>query len=172
MNLKNKFYKNFYVKIEISANSDPIKYEIHKNNLIVDRFIPTSMHYPCNYGYIKKTLSLDKDPLDALVITPYPLAPLSIIKCRTIGILNMEDESGIDFKILCVPHKSISEEYNFIKNISDISEIVLKKITHFFKYYKNLENNKWSKVKNWGNKKKSQKIIENSYKKYLKKKKN
>ncbi|WP_343187820.1 inorganic diphosphatase [Buchnera aphidicola (Periphyllus koelreuteriae)] len=156
MNLKNIKSGNnipyeLNVIIEISANSTPIKYEIDKKNkfLKIDRIIPTSMFYPCNYGFINKTLSLDKDPLDALVITPYPLIPLSVIQCKPVGMLNMEDDSGIDYKIICVPIKKICKKYSKIKNIYDLSQNLLKKIEHFFKYYKKLEKNKWTKILGW-----------------------
>jgi inorganic pyrophosphatase len=175
MNLKkiksgNKIPKEIYVIIEISAFSTPIKYEINKKNqlLMVDRIIPTTMFYPCNYGYINKTLSLDGDPLDALVITPYPLIPYSIITCKPIGMLNMEDESGKDYKILCVPIKKICSKYNKIKNIHDISKSILNKIEHFFKYYKKLEKNKWTKILGWKDKQDTQKEIINSIKRYKK----
>ncbi|MCW5197595.1 inorganic diphosphatase [Buchnera aphidicola] len=177
MNLKKiktgtKIPKEVYVIIEISASSTPIKYEIDKTNqlLTVDRIIPTAMFYPCNYGFINKTLSLDGDPLDALVITPYPLLPYSIILCKPIGTLNMEDESGKDYKIICIPIKKICTQYNNIKNISDVSPKTLNQIEHFFKYYKKLENNKWTKILGWKDKNYTYKEILKSIKRYKKNK--
>ncbi|CAL4318452.1 Inorganic pyrophosphatase [Buchnera aphidicola (Chaitophorus sp. 3695)] len=178
MNLKKiktgkKIPKEIYVIIEISSGSKPIKYEINKTNqlLMVDRIIPTSMFYPCNYGFINKTLSLDGDPLDALVITPYPLLPYSIIACKPIGILNMEDESGKDYKVICIPIKKICNIYNHIKNIYDISPSILHQIEHFFKYYKKLEKNKWTKILGWKDKNYTYKEIIKSVRRYKKNKK-
>ncbi|NIH16743.1 MAG: inorganic diphosphatase [Buchnera aphidicola (Periphyllus lyropictus)] len=162
-----------YVIIEIQAHSKPIKYEINKKNklLMVDRIIPTSMFYPCNYGFINKTLSLDGDPLDALVITPYPLIPYSIIQCKPIGMLNMKDESGIDYKIICVPTKKICKEYKLVNDIQDLPKNILKNISHFFKYYKKLEKKKWTEILKWKNSNESKKEIIKSIKRYKKKKK-
>jgi len=139
---------NIYVIIEIPYHSHPIKYEINKKTqvLFVDRLIPTAMLYPCNYGYINQTLSDDGDPLDVLVILPYPLQYKCVIECRPIGILKMLDESGLDNKIIAVPNNNISIEYNNINNISDISEILKKQILHFFQHYKDLEYKKWVKI--------------------------
>src|ERR1700750_2421335 len=95
----------FNVIIEIPMNADPIKYEVDKASgaLFVDRFMSTAMHYPCNYGYIPQTLSADGDPVDVLVITPFPRAPSFVVACGPIGVLKMEDEAGGDAKLLAVP---------------------------------------------------------------------
>ncbi|MBK4764780.1 MAG: inorganic diphosphatase [Pantoea sp. Brub] len=145
--------EDIYVVIEIPANFSPIKYEIDKKSdiLFVDRFINTPMFYPCNYGYINKTLSLDGDPVDVLVHTPYPLEPKSVIRSRPIGVLKMEDDSGEDTKVIAVPHNTISNDYNHIQNIEDISELLRTQIEHFFQHYKDLEIGKWVKINGWGN---------------------
>ncbi|XBC44447.1 MAG: inorganic diphosphatase [Buchnera aphidicola (Schlechtendalia peitan)] len=142
------------VIIEISSNSDPVKYEIDKNSgtLFVDRFVHTPMFYPCNYGFINYTLSKDGDPIDVLVHTPYPLIPSSVIQCRPIGILQMIDESGEDNKIIAIPNSNICQEYSYITDIEDISDTLKKKIIHFFQHYKDLEKNKWTKIIGWENK--------------------
>jgi inorganic pyrophosphatase len=95
----------FNVIIEIPMNADPIKYEVDKETgaMFVDRFMSTAMHYPCNYGYIPQTLSADGDPVDVLVITPFPLTASVVVTCRPIGMLKMEDEAGGDAKLLAVP---------------------------------------------------------------------
>ncbi len=144
---------DIYVIIEISSNSSPIKYEVDKKSgmLFVDRFISTPMFYPCNYGYINQTLSLDGDPLDVLVPSHYPIQSHCIIRCKPIGILKMHDESGDDAKIIAVPHEKICKEYENIHDISDISELLKKQITHFFQHYKKLEQDKWVKIIGWGN---------------------
>ncbi|AKC32534.1 inorganic diphosphatase [Candidatus Pantoea carbekii] len=147
------FPEDCYVIIEIPTNADPIKYEVDKESgvLFVDRFIPTAMFYPCNYGYINHTLSLDGDPVDVLVPTIYPLKPYSVILCRPIGMLKMNDESGEDAKIIAVPHDEITGEYKHIKDINDLSDQLRMKIIHFFEHYKDLENGKWVKVNCWVN---------------------
>src|SRR5690349_21862798 len=93
------------VVIEIPMHGEPIKYEVDKETgaVFVDRFMSTAMHYPCNYGYIPQTLSADGDPVDVLVITPFPLVPSVVVSCRPIGMLKMEDEAGGDAKLLAVP---------------------------------------------------------------------
>ncbi|WP_343189506.1 inorganic diphosphatase [Buchnera aphidicola] len=158
--------ENIYAIIEISSQSTPVKYEINKKTgiLFVDRFIPTPLFYPCNYGYINNTLSEDKDPLDVLVVSPYPLQPKSVILCNPIGILNMEDESGKDPKIIAIPNKKISKIYKNIKNITDLPKIIKNQIQFFFKNYKKLEKKKWVKIKNWGGVKEAKKEILNSIK--------
>jgi len=154
--------------IEIPAFSNPIKYEFDKKNniLMVDRFISTTMQYPANYGFIPKTLSRDKDPMDILVITPFPLQHGVLIHCRPIGILNMNDESGEDIKILSVPISKLTPIYNHIREIEDLPILLIKQIEHFFSHYKDLEDNKWVKIIGWGNSKKSFSSIEDGMKNY------
>lgn len=133
--------EDIYVVIEIPANADPIKYEVDKESgaLFVDRFMSTAMFYPCNYGYINHTLSLDGDPVDVLVPTPYPLQPGSVIRCRPVGVLKMTDESGEDAKLVAVPHTKLSKEYDHINDVNDLPELLKAQITHFFEHYKDLE---------------------------------
>ncbi|MGK2946770.1 MAG: inorganic diphosphatase, partial [Candidatus Malihini olakiniferum] len=142
-----------YVVIEIPANANPIKYEIDKETgaLFVDRFMATTMFYPCNYGYINNTLSLDGDPVDVLVLTPYPIQTGSVIRCRPVGVLKMTDESGEDAKIAAVPHTKLSKEYDHIKDVNDLPELLRAQIAHFFEQYKALEKEKWVKIKGWEN---------------------
>lgn len=137
--------ESFNVVIEISANSDPIKYEVDKESgaVFVDRFMGTAMHYPANYGYVPQTLSGDGDPVDVLVMTPFPLPPGVVVACRPIGILLMEDESGVDGKVLAVPTQKLLPAYDKINTLEDIHEITLKQIQHFFEHYKDLEKGKW-----------------------------
>ncbi|ENC1274596.1 inorganic diphosphatase [Escherichia coli] len=145
--------EDIYVVIEIPANADPIKYEIDKESgaLFVDRFMSTAMFYPCNYGYINHTLSLDGDPVDVLVPTPYPLQPGSVIRCRPVGVLKMTDEAGEDAKLIAVPHTKLSKEYAHIKDVNDLPELLKAQIAHFFEHYKDLEKGKWVKVEGWEN---------------------
>ncbi|WP_343126594.1 inorganic diphosphatase [Buchnera aphidicola] len=167
------FPNDLYAIIEISAQSTPIKYEKNQKYdlLMVDRFIPTSIFYPCNYGYINQTLSLDNDTLDILIITTYPLNSNVIIRCRPIGVLNMEDEKGKDEKIIAVPHSSLTKEYQNIQDISHLSEFFKKKIIHFFTTYKNLEKNKWTKKIKLENLQKAHSIIISAHTRYQKKNK-
>ena len=122
------------VIIEIPAHSDPVKYEVDKETgaMFVDRFLNTAMHYPCNYGYIPHTLSLDGDPVDVLVPTPAPLISGSVIECRPVGMLMMTDESGEDAKILALPIDSLSSIYRDVHDISDVRVDLMDKISHFF----------------------------------------
>lgn len=142
---------DIYVVIEIPANAAPIKYEVDKESgaLFVDRFMATAMFYPCNYGYINNTLSLDGDPVDVLVPTPYPLQPGSVIRCRPVGVLKMTDESGEDAKVVAVPHSKLSKEYEHIQDVNDLPELLRGQISHFFEQYKALEKGKWVKVDGW-----------------------
>ncbi|RUO40032.1 inorganic diphosphatase [Aliidiomarina taiwanensis] len=139
------------VIIEIPANADPIKYEVDKDTgtVWVDRFMSTPMFYPTNYGFVNNTLSLDGDPVDVLVPTPYPLAPGTVIACRPVGVLNMTDESGEDAKIFAVPVSKLTKEYDHIQDVNDIPELLKAQITHFFERYKDLEAGKWVKIEGW-----------------------
>lgn len=145
--------EDIYVAIEIPANHDPIKYEIDKDAdcLMVDRFMATPMFYPANYGYINNTLSEDGDALDVLVVTPYPVVPGAVIRSRPIGILNMSDEAGQDAKLIAVPHDKLTTIYKDVKEVSDLPELLVRQIQHFFENYKDLEAGKWVKVDGWGN---------------------
>jgi inorganic pyrophosphatase len=141
----------FNVVIEIPMNGDPVKYEVDKATgaIFVDRFMSTSMHYPTNYGYVPQTLSGDGDPVDVLVITPVPLIPGVVVPCRPIGILKMEDEAGIDGKVLAVPIDKILSIYTQWQKPEDLNPMRLKTIAHFFEHYKDLEQGKWVKVLGW-----------------------
>lgn len=144
---------DIYVAIEIPANASPIKYEIDKDMdaLLVDRFMATPMFYPANYGYINNTLADDGDPLDVLVITPYPVVPGSVIRARPVGVLKMSDEAGGDEKLLAVPHEKLTQLYNGIQDIDDVPQLLKDQIVHFFENYKDLEKGKWVKVDGWEN---------------------
>jgi len=141
----------FNVIIEIPMNADPVKYEVDKETsaIFVDRFMSTAMHYPTNYGYVPKTISGDGDPVDVLVITPVPLIPGVVVTCRVIGILKMEDEAGMDGKVLAVPTDKILSIYTKWQKPEDLNPLRLKTIAHFFEHYKDLEANKWVKILGW-----------------------
>jgi inorganic pyrophosphatase len=142
---------DFNVIIEIPMNADPIKYEVDKETgaIFVDRFMGTAMHYPCNYGYVPQTLSPDGDPCDVLVVTPFPLFPGVVVRCRAIGVLKMTDEAGGDAKILAVPVDKILSIYSHWQKPEDMNELRLRQIQHFFEHYKDLEKGKWVKIEGW-----------------------
>jgi len=139
---------DLYVVVEIPANHAPIKYEIDKatDSLFVDRFMATPMFYPANYGYIPQTLADDGDPLDVLLVTPYPVAPGSVVRARPIGILHMTDEGGGDAKLLAVPHDKLTALYKDVREYTDLPALLLEQIRHFFEHYKDLEPGKWVKL--------------------------
>lgn len=141
----------FNVIIEISAKSDPVKYEFDKQNglLVVDRFVATDMRYPVNYGFIPKTLAGDGDPVDVLVYTPYPLIPGSLIACRALGILKMTDESGSDGKVMAVPVNKVCAATKNIIKIQDLPDGLCDQVKHFFENYKKMEPGKWVEVIGW-----------------------
>lgn len=160
--------EDLYAVIEIPQNADPIKYEIDKESgaVFVDRFMATPMFYPCNYGFVNHSLSLDGDPIDVLVPTPYPLVPGSVIRCRPVAMLKMSDESGQDTKIIAMPHSKLTKIYDNIKDVEDLPELLKGQIKHFFEHYKELEAGKWVKVDGWENKAAAIKEIEESIKRY------
>lgn len=142
---------DFNVIIEIPMQGDPVKYEVDKDSgaIFVDRFMGTAMQYPTNYGYIPHTLSEDGDPVDVLVLTPVPLLPGVVVRCRPLGMLKMTDEAGPDAKVLAVPVEKICGLYNHLKTFEDVSEWRLNIIAHFFEHYKDLDKGKWVKIDGW-----------------------
>ena len=141
------------VIIEVSLGGQPIKYELDKEAgiLVVDRFLHTPMTYPGNYGFVPHTLSEDGDPIDVLVCNTRELIPGCVINVRPIGALMMEDDSGKDEKIIAVPSSHLTKRYDRVNDISDLPEITLKQIQHFFEHYKDLEPGKWVHVGVWKN---------------------
>ena len=162
--------REFNVIIEIPMNADPIKYEVDKATgaLFVDRFMSTAMHYPCNYGYVPQTLSDDGDPVDVLVITPFPLVPGVVVKCRPIGVLKMDDEAGGDAKLLAVPIDKVLSIYTHWQKPEDMNPLRLRQIQHFFEHYKDLEPGKWVKVQGWEGPQAAQDEISTGIRNYLK----
>lgn len=156
------------VIIEIPAHADPVKYEVDKDSgaLFVDRFMSTCMHYPCNYGYVPHTLSEDGDPVDVLVPTPFPLLAGSVIRCRPIGVLKMTDESGVDAKLLAVPVDKLSPIYRGVGQATEMPELLLQQIQHFFEHYKDLEPGKWVKVEGWADAAAAKQEIKDSVQRY------
>ena len=149
------------VIIEVPVGGQPIKYEMDKEAgaLIVDRFLHTPMAYPGNYGFVPHTLSDDGDPIDVLVANTRPLVPGCVINVRPIGVMMMEDNSGLDEKILAVPSPHLTLRYAGVKEYSDMPEITLKQIEHFFEHYKDLEPGKWVKIDGWKDSARARELI-------------
>lgn len=140
------------VIVEVPVGGEPIKYEMDKEagTLVVDRFLYTSMRYPGNYGFIPHTLSDDGDPCDVLIANQRGIVPGAIIAVRPVGVLLMSDEAGVDEKIIAVPVQKLTRRYDKVLNYTDLPEISLKQIEHFFSHYKDLESGKWVKLDGWG----------------------
>ena len=140
------------VVIEVPIGGEPIKYEMDKESgaLVVDRFLYTSMRYPGNYGFIPHTLSDDGDPCDVIVANTRAIIPGAVMRVRIVGVLNMEDEGGGDEKLIAVPSAKLTKRYAKVENYTDLPEITLHQIEHFFAHYKDLEPNKWVKITRWG----------------------
>src|SRR5210317_358490 len=139
------------VIIEVPIGGQPIKYELDKDSgtLMVDRFLYTPMTYPGNYGFVPHTLSEDGDPIDVLVVNTRELVPGCVINVRPVGVLIMEDNAGQDEKILAVPARKLTKRYDSVHNYSDLPDITLHQIEHFFEHYKDLEPGKWVKIGDW-----------------------
>ena len=149
------------VIIEVPLGGEPIKYEIDKASgaLFVDRFLYTPMRYPGNYGFVPHTLSEDGDPIDVLVANTRPIVPGAVINVRPVGVLKMQDEAGGDEKVLAVPVPKLTKRYAHVTNYTDMPEITLQQIRHFFEHYKDLEPGKWVKVLGWGDAAEAKRMI-------------
>ncbi|MBV9637764.1 MAG: inorganic diphosphatase [Methylobacteriaceae bacterium] len=139
------------VVIEVPIGGEPIKYELDKASgaLVVDRFLYTAMRYPGNYGFIPHTLSGDGDPCDVIIANTRAIAPGAVMSCRVVGVLLMEDEAGGDEKVVAVPSSKLTRRYDKVGNYTDLPDITLRQIEHFFEHYKDLEPGKWVKVVGW-----------------------
>ncbi len=140
------------VIVEVPVGGEPIKYELDKaaGTLVVDRFLYTPMRYPGNYGFVPHTLSADGDPVDVLVCNTRAIVPGAVMSCRPVGVLVMEDDGGGDEKILAVPSTRLTKRYERIANYTDLPPITIDQIRHFFEHYKDLEPDKWVRIKRWG----------------------
>lgn len=149
------------VIVEVPIGGEPIKYELDKEAgaLVVDRFLYTSMRYPGNYGFIPHTLSGDGDPCDVIVANTRAIAPGAIMSVRPVGVLLMEDEAGGDEKIVAVPSSRVSKRYDGVRSYTDLPQITLDQIQHFFEHYKDLEPGKWVKVLRWGDADEARRLI-------------
>lgn len=152
------------VLIEVPIGGEPIKYELDKKAgaLFVDRFLYTSMRYPGNYGFIPHTLSEDGDPCDVIVANTRAIVPGAVMSCKVVGVLLMQDEAGSDEKIIAVPSAKLTKRYEKVENFTDLPEITLRQIEHFFAHYKDLEPNKWVKIDRWGDAEEACRIVRES----------
>ena len=149
------------VIVEVPIGGEPIKYEMDKDagTLVVDRFLYTSMRYPGNYGFIPHTLSGDGDPCDVLICNTRAIVPGAVISVRPVGVLLMEDNMGMDEKIIAVPSSHLTQRYDQCLNYGDLPSITLRQIEHFFQHYKDLEPGKWAKILGWGDAGKARQMI-------------
>jgi inorganic pyrophosphatase len=149
------------VVIEVPVGGEPIKYEMDKASgaLVVDRFLYTPMRYPGNYGFVPHTLSRDGDPIDVLVCNTRAIVPGAIINCRPVGVLVMEDDGGGDEKIIAVPSSKLTKRYDSVETYTDLPNISVEQIEHFFAHYKDLEPGKWVKINHWGHAEEAKKMI-------------
>ena len=149
------------VVIEVPIGGEPIKYEMDKESgaLVVDRFLYTAMRYPGNYGFIPHTLSGDGDPCDVLIANTRAIIPGAVMNVRPVGVLVMEDDGGQDEKIIAVPSSKLTQRYDRVANYTDLPEITIKQIEHFFEHYKDLEPGKWVKIVRWGDTAEAHRLI-------------
>jgi len=157
--------------IEIPIGGVPVKYELDKTSgaMFVDRFLHTAMFYPGNYGFIPHTLSEDGDPCDILVVSNGAVVPGAVIRCRPVGALLMQDEAGMDEKVLAVPVDDLHPFYSNIRNYTDLPSVLIEQIAHFFEHYKELEQGKWVKVLRWLDAGEAQRLVQNAIDRDLRK---
>jgi len=156
------------VIIEVGIGGEPIKYEMDKEAgvLVVDRFLHTPMRYPGNYGFVPHTLSDDGDPIDVIVANTRPIVPGALINVRPVGVLKMEDDGGMDEKIIAVPSTKLTKRYVNVHNYSDLPVITTEQIEHFFAHYKDLEPGKWVKIIGWGDAAEAKQLIVEAIERY------
>ena len=149
------------VIVEVPVGGEPIKYELDKEagTLVVDRFLYTSMRYPGNYGFIPHTLSGDGDPIDVLIANQRGIVPGAVVAVRPVGVFLMQDEAGVDEKIIAVPVSRLTRRYEQVQDYKQLPEITVQQIEHFFAHYKDLEDRKWVKPLGWGSVDEAKKLI-------------
>lgn len=160
------------VLVEVPIGGEPIKYELDKASgaLVVDRFLYTAMRYPGNYGFIPHTLSGDGDPVDVIVANTRAVAPGSVMACRVVGVLIMEDQAGEDEKIIAVPVSRLTPRYDNVSDYTDLPPLLIQQIEHFFTHYKDLEPGKWVRIEGWVGPEEAKAEITRSVKRYQGKK--
>ena len=150
------------VIVEVPVGTEPVKYEMDKESgaLFVDRIMHTSMRYPCNYGFIPHTLADDGDPVDVLIANHTPIMPGAVVRCRPIGVLVMEDEAGMDEKLLMVPVDELNPWYAKVSTFEELPQLFLDRVSHFFQHYKDLEEGKWVKITGWEDENRAAELVE------------
>jgi inorganic pyrophosphatase len=140
------------VVVEIPQGSALVKYEFDKESgtVFVERFLRTAMFYPGNYGFVPHTLAQDGDPVDVLILGSIAVVPGAVVRCRPIGVLRMEDESGGDEKILAVPIGAVDAFFADLRSHEELPAMLKDQIDHFFSHYKDLERGKWVRLSGWG----------------------
>lgn len=156
------------VIVEVPVGGEPIKYELdkHSGTLFVDRFLYTPMRYPGNYGFVPHTLSADGDPIDVLVCNTRAIVPGAVIPSRPVGVLIMEDDGGGDEKIIAVPSGRTTQRYDKISTFTDLPSITIEQIQHFFEHYKDLEPDKWVKIREWAHADTARRMISEAISRY------
>jgi len=155
----------YEVVIEIPRGSRN-KYEVdhETGKVLLDRVLFTPFVYPVDYGFFEHTLGGDGDPLDALVLLEYPVYPGVGMEVRPVGMLLMEDDGGLDEKVLCVLDGD--PRWDHIQDIDDVPDQTKNEIQHFFEHYKDLEPGKWVKLQGWKNLRETQKVIDKAFADY------
>jgi len=153
---------NYDAVIEIPAGSRN-KYEVdhETGRVFLDRYLFTPMTYPTDYGFFENTLGLDGDPVDVLVLLFEPVFPGVGVKVRPVGYIDMEDDGGIDTKIIAVPYKD--PRWTHIQDIDDVPQATKNEIQHFFEHYKDLEPGKWVKLGDWGNAAAAEQVVQDGF---------
>lgn len=150
-----------FVFVEIPKNSNQkFEYDEQEGVIKLDRTLYGPNYFPFEYGFIKNTRGEDGDPLDCVLLSSYPTFPGCVIKSRPIGLLEMEDEAGVDTKIIAVPVEKIDPRFKHIQDINDLTEHQKLEIKEFFETYKRLEPGKWVKLKEFKNRETAEKLIE------------
>lgn len=153
--------------VEIPKGSvQKYEYDEELGAIKLDRTLYSPMYFPFEYGFIKDTLGEDGDPLDVVLLASNPTFPGCIVKARPVGYLEMEDEAGIDTKIIAVPDSKIDPRFVNIEDVKDIPEHTKKEIKEFFENYKNLEPGKWVKLKEFKSKEEAERMIEEAKERY------
>lgn len=135
------------VTVEIPQGSrNKYEYDHVRHRFVLDRVLFSSVHYPCDYGFIEGSLAEDGDPLDVLVVIAEPTFPGCVVRARPIGVLDMADEKGHDYKILSVAHDD--PRWEGVHALEDISPHRLLEIENFFQTYKTLEKRQ-TDVRGW-----------------------
>src|SRR4051812_12083641 len=145
-----------YVEIP-KGSRNKYEYDEDLDAIVLDRFLFSSMVYPTDYGYIPKTHGQDGDPLDAMVCVSEPTFPGCVIPVKPIALFRMEDDQGVDDKVLCVPLSDPA--WNTLDQLDDLPKQLQDEIAHFFSVYKDLEQKK-VKVDGWHSRKEAEEEIE------------